>query len=287
MKKNKKNFCGLKVAIVYEKSNFKYNEQFAENLVLEFKNWGCLPQIFIVDKNVLNLIDLSSFEIIVNRSRLTYFLPDNKQALIFNDVNFSNMANNKFETYKWAKFNNINVLETNFLNKNKKYKYPIIVKETNGYGGNQVYKINNFDELDKINVLNKEYIVQDFFEHGNVDIRVYVMFKKILYAVKRTANNSEEFRANFSINKNVEKYKLNFLQKIYLKKIINKLPLGFYGIDFFLKNKRQIILNEIEDVVGSRALYHLKTNLNIPKIFVKNLLKNINNVKKWNDSSYI
>ena len=277
---NEKKILKLNVAIIYEENDFEKNKYFANKLIESFYEYKCSPKLFLIKKNIDNKINLDSFDIIVNRTRLTNFLPKKEEILIFNEPEFTTMANNKFETFLWAKLNKINVLPTQLFNVKNMKNFPFILKEVSSYGGKEVYKINELIDIDKINMINKKYIMQEYLKEGNIDIRVYVMFKKILCSIKRTTNDLNEFRSNFSINKNAKKFYFSFWQKKEIKKIIKKLPLGFYGIDFFIDAKKKLILNEIEDVVGSRMIYHLNLKLDIPKLFVKYLLKNIKKVKK-------
>ncbi|WP_169735590.1 ATP-grasp domain-containing protein [Mycoplasmoides alvi] len=281
----KRNKHNLKIALVYTKNDYDNNNFFADQIIYELTKWNVLCDLILIDNN--NKIDLTKYEVIINRSRSIDFLINKKKdSIVLNNPTFTDMANNKFKTYLWCKLNKINVLDTKLFNKKNNLTYPFVIKEIKGHGGKEVYKINDINDLNKINLINKEFIIQDFFKQGNVDIRVYVMFKKILFVAKRMATNLNEFRSNFSINKNASKFRLNFLQKKYVKKIINKLPLGFYGLDFFINDKKKLILNEIEDVVGSRMIYHLKPKINVPKIFVASILKNLKKCKSWNDKRF-
>ena len=56
-------------------------------------------------------------------------------------------------------------------------------------------------------------------------------------------------------------------------KVISLFDIGFVGIDFMFSDGK-MILNEIEDVVGARMLYHL-TDLDVVDIYVEHILKTI------------
>lgn len=272
-----KNNVGLKVALIYNENDYQINHIFADGIINEFKNQGMTCNLITINDSSNNLIDLTPYEIIINRTRKTYFLKNIKEKYIFNNPSFVELANSKLNTYQWAKTNKLNVLKTDIFNINKinDYKLPFIIKKDNGHGGKNVHLIKKTEFL---NSFDNTYVIQEYYSKGVEDIRVYVMFNKIFYVIKRSAD-SNEFRSNFSINKKVKKYHLSLKEKIYIKKIIKKLPPGYYGLDFF-KNKK-LILNEIEDVVGSKSIYSLNSKINLPKILVKNLLKNLNNIKRW------
>lgn len=271
-----KNLEKLSAALIYAKNDYQINHFFADQIIEEFAKKKIKANLILVDNDNKQNVDLTNYDIVINRSRVFEFLLNFKNKRhVFNQPEFTKMANDKYLTYKWAKYNNIKCLETQlFQNKDiKNYKFPVVIKQRYGHGGKEVMKFNNLKNLEEVNLVNEKYIVQEFFKNAKSDIRVYVMFKKIIAVIKRTAKDGE-FRSNLSIGGKVEKYHLSLNNYFYVKKIINDLPEGYYGLDFFKKSQK-LILNEVEDVVGSRSLYKLKKNLNIPKLLVKKIIKKL------------
>lgn len=270
-----KNLEKLSAAIIYAKNDYQINHFFADQIIEEFAKKKIKANLILVDNDNKN-VDLTNYDIIINRSRIFEFLMNFKNKRhVFNQPEFTKMANDKYLTYKWANFNNIKCLKTEiFQNKEiKNYKFPVVIKQRDGHGGKEVIKFNNLKDLENANIINEKYVVQEFFKYAKSDIRVYVMFKKIIAVIKRTAKD-DEFRSNLSVGGKVEKYRLSLNNYFYLKKIINDLPEGYYGLDFF-KKSRKLILNEVEDAVGARSIYKLKKNLNIPKLLVKKIIKKL------------
>lgn len=275
------------MAIVYDKPDLKENEAFAEAIAKEFRDAGCFPRVVAVDVRAKGAVDLSGIQLVVNRSRSVHFLGKKYSGFVVNDPNFCQMANDKLETYKWARFNGIKALETKILKPAEQTVFPCVVKPIGGHGGKGVRKISDRAELDKIDAGTRAYVVQDYFPGGNVDVRVYVMFKKIFAAVARGARGEGEFRANLTVGGDVKKHRLTGKQRRAAKRIIALLPPGYYGLDFFLDGEGGFVLNEIEDAVGCRGLYRLDKNADVPRLYVKAILSNLNGLKKWDGDRWL
>ena len=86
-----------------------------------------------------------------------------------------------------------------------------------------------------------------------MDLRVYIIGKKIVGAIKRQANNS--FRANFSLGGSVTSYQCDKEILDYVNQVVQVFDFGMVGIDF--------ILDEIEDVVGARMLYQCQPDVHL------------------------
>lgn len=103
---------------------------------------------------------------------------------------------------------NIGYTNTDFLDEvTSKIDFPIIVKESSGSFGMQVYMAKNHDELlgivSKIGA--KNMIFQQYIECGNTDLRLQVVGGKVVAAVKRRSLNGD-FRANATLGGIMEKY---------------------------------------------------------------------------------
>lgn len=281
---NKLQFSAWNAALIYQESDYQINHQFADAIIQELKNQSIQSKLLILHEN--KKLDLSNYDLIINRTRKADFLTNLKPTCkVFNHPIFTKMANDKFETYKWAKLNRIKTISTKIYQNedSKSYSYPAVIKSRDGHGGSEVYKVDNLKALEQLNQLHQKdkYIIQDYDAKGNRDIRVYIMFNKIFFCVERIANHNE-FRSNFGINQNAKRFYLTLKQRLKIKSIIKKLPLGFYSLDFFIHRKNKLVLNEIEDVVGSRTIYHLKPNINIPKILVSKIVYFLKRPEKLN-----
>ncbi|MFC1800865.1 RimK family alpha-L-glutamate ligase [Nanoarchaeota archaeon] len=81
----------------------------------------------------------------------------------------------------------------------KKINYPIVMKFPEGTQGKGVMFADSFASasslLDALGALKQPFIIQEFIESGNVDIRAFVVGDKVVAAMMRKAESSER-RAN-------------------------------------------------------------------------------------------
>lgn len=196
---------------------------------------------------------------------------------VFNNAKVAEICNDKAKTYAYLAGKDIPLIESVFL-KNRiftscleKIPYGTVIKSVDGHGGEQVVLWK--EDLKKEEVLGKikdsDVIIQKFTGKAKQDVRVYVIGKRIITAIKRTAK--EGFRSNYSLGGLVEEYYLNEEETQLVQKVISEFSFGLVGIDFLIGNSGEFILNEIEDVVGARMLYQC-TNINLVKeylLFIK------------------
>lgn len=202
-------------------------------------------------------------DFVVNRSRndLLGFQFELLGCKVFNSSFITRICNDKSRTHQFVNILGIDSVKTLFCRKAwfKKesifFDYPVVIKSVSGHGGSQVFKAQNSEELDEIitKLDTEEFVVQEMCSNPGTDIRVFVIGKKIIGAVKRVS--TEDFRSNFSLGGNAELYELKDSEKDLVSRIVNNYDFGFVGIDFILDKNNNFIFNEIEDVVGSRTLY--------------------------------
>lgn len=211
--------------------------------------------------------------------KLSFYLEQCKLK-VYNDAKVAEICNDKAKTYAYLAGKGIPLIESVFL-ENKifvssldKVPYGTIIKAVDGHGGNQVVLWN--EDVDKEELLNKignsDVIVQKFTGQAKQDVRVYVIGKQIIGAIKRTAK--EGFRSNYSLGGKVEEYCLSEEEKQLVQKVISEFSFGLAGIDFLIGDSGEFILNEIEDVVGARMLYQC-TNINLVKEYLLFILNNL------------
>lgn len=206
--------------------------------------------------------------------------PELSQALeergirLFNNARTSCIANDKWLTYEWARRWEIPVLETERADaaaaiegvaeaQEQEYSpaYPMVIKAVAGHGGSQVYWAENAEqhnevlqELQSQSLSPWEIILQQPCSEPGKDMRVYVLGKEIYQAVLRSA--SQDFRSNFSLGGTIELAEPTQEQRQIVERLWQELQFDFVGIDFLPHNGKWV-LNEIEDVVGTRMLYQL------------------------------
>ena len=97
-------------------------------------------------------------------------------------------------------------------------------------------------------------------------MRVYVIGKRIVAAVMRSSGR--DFRANYSRGGDVALVELCDAQKRIVNQIVDELDFGMAGIDFLFDRDGNMVLNEIEDVAGSRMLYECAPHIDIVSQYV-------------------
>lgn len=282
--KKKTNQAG--VVLIYSENNFLINKEFAQAIIHEIEKAGYRGKLFLVNHDHCDQIDLTNFDVVINRSRKGSFLKNFKnQKFIFNRVDFSEMANDKYWTFEWCKHHKIVCNEIKILDmaKAKNYCYPLLIKNRYGHRGKEINKINEFKDLLPHENNASDYIVEVFCENAKSDVRIYVMFGKIIKIIQRTAEGNE-FRSDFNLNGVVKEIKLSFLRKRYVKKLLKNYPMVIMEL-IFLSIKNKLILNEIEDVVDSKVLSKVNIDLDISGLISKNIVKKLKNAQQFRNQT--
>ncbi|WP_339233109.1 hypothetical protein [Oceanobacillus sp. FSL W7-1281] len=147
------------------------------------------------------------------------------------------------------------------------FDFPFVAKTANGKGGKQVAMLHSQKEWEAYRQsLTEDYVLQSsqHIQPGK-DLRVFVIGTRIIAAVLR--ENSNDFRANYSLGGTASLYTLNETEKNIVQTIINAYDFGLAGIDFMFTENGEFVFNEIEDAVGSRTLSKL-SDINILEEYV-------------------
>lgn len=127
----------------------------------------------------------------------------------------------------------------------------VIIKESYGSFGMQVYLVNNKNEFkDKVMQLqNRSFIVQEFIETSfGRDIRVNIIGDEIVGAMQRTS--SADFRTNITLGGIGKFIDLSDEQKEIALKAHKALNLDFSGIDLLFGTNDEPILCEVNSNVN-------------------------------------
>ncbi len=192
---------------------------------------------------------------------------------VFNNAFVSEICNNKAKTYQYLAQFHIPMIDTaiydsNALNsvlKEKNSNYEVI-KSVDGHGGSQVFLTS---QQSAKSLAHSDFVIQPLTGKKHQDVRVYVIGKKIVSAICRTAHSG--FKSNFSLGGKVEVYPLSQSQKNTVRKIIDVFEFGLVGIDFLIGDNGEFIFNEIEDVVGARMLYQC-TEINLLELYFEHII---------------
>lgn len=279
--------------LIYDREGAKRNKTYIQMHIEEGEKLGIKVLLKYVEELSFGILDSKIIllekgqkakypDFIICRTiqpKLSFYLEQCKLK-VYNDAKVAEICNDKAKTYAYLAGKGIPLIESVFL-ENKifvssldKVPYGTVIKAVDGHGGNQVVLWN--EDVDKEELLNKignsDVIVQKFTGQAKQDVRVYVIGKQIIGAIKRTAK--EGFRSNYSLGGKVEEYRLSEEEKQLVQKVISEFSFGLAGIDFLIGDSGEFILNEIEDVVGARMLYEC-TNINLVKEYLLFILNNL------------
>lgn len=182
---------------------------------------------------------------------------------LFNCAEISRVANDKRKSYMLAKNLGLPVLDSFFPHKGAEdvpANLPAIVKPARGRGGRDVYLARDEGELSAAlsRLRGEDVVVQRAAADLGRDLRVYAIGGQIIAAILR--ENKKSHKANLSHGASARRYTLSEEERCMASAVIKKLPKGYIGVDFIFEGGSPVF-NEIEDVVGARALYEL-TDLN-------------------------
>ena len=195
----------------------------------------------------------------------------------FNNAKTSRIANDKWQTYLLTQSVGIPAMNTKKPSCTEEaltsFPYPFVVKAVDGHGGSEVFAVR--DEAQCREVISRlgigRIITQQMCSEVGVDMRVYMLGGEILAAAKRTSLS--DFRSNFSLGGSAEIVDVPGEVKGILRTVYDSLKCDFVGVDF-IRHGGKWILNEIEDVVGTRMLYSL-TDVDAAKIYVEYVIKKL------------
>ena len=256
----KKRWNGL---LVYDKEGAKRNASYIKMHEEVGKKLN-MPIHFLYDEDVMEYLETNresvDFCMVRTISPALTKQIEARGIPCFNSSFVSEICNHKGKTYDYILKNcEIPLVKTKTfqnieLSEKLLKEYPdYVIKAVDGHGGKQVFLTNESFDLIQTGIAGSDFILQPFVKGPGVDLRVYIIGKKIVGAIKRQANNS--FRANFSLGGSVTSYQCNKEILDYVNQVVQVFDFGMVGIDF--------ILDEIEDVVGARMLYQCQPDVHL------------------------
>lgn len=259
--------------IVYDAEGAKRNEWFANRLrecaaalsvraeiVTESETEGREPPDFAVVRTM--------------NPRLNAALEEAGVA-VFNNSATAKVADDKWETYVFAVKEQIPVLPT-FRADARPYDvaYPVVVKSRFGHGGKEVYLVKGADEMTRFAAAHdmRDFVIQPLCSQPGTDVRLYVLGGRTVAAVKRQSRG--DFRSNYSLGGEISLFTPTEGQRATAEKIAGALMSDFVGVDFIL-HEGEWTFNELEDPVGTRALYAL-TDFDAAKEYMTYAVQKVN-----------
>lgn len=151
----------------------------------------------------------------------------------------------------------------------------IILKESYGSFGMQVYLINSKEELQSklIDMGNRSFILQEYIDTSfGKDIRVNIVGNKIIGAMERT--NPSDFRANITLGGVGKVVELNNRQKDIALAAHRAMELDFSGVDLLYGKGGEPILCEINSNVNYVS-FETASGLNFSSILLDYIMERV------------
>lgn len=243
----------MKGLLIYEKAEIERNQNFIDRLINAAKTHD----------HILSIVDdqdpIPDADFIFFRTRNPGLAKELEQRNIpmFNRAEVNVVANDKLKAIQLVQLLGIATVPTKKIaTVSEITEYPIVLKTIGGHGGKQVELVHTEKEVTSfLNTFSESTIIaQQYIETNATDVRVFMLGKEVLGAVKRTGPK-DSFKSNFTLGGTVEKYTLNSQQIAAVEKIAKALKSDYIGIDFLLLPDESWLFNEIEDPVGARSYF--------------------------------
>lgn len=198
---------------------------------------------------------------------------------VFNGSRVCEICNDKRYTYQFLK--GMPMPRTRFLTENTPLpvEYPLIVKPACSHGGDRVTEVKGLVAYENAvnSILPEAGLVQEVTGNWGYDLRVYVLFGKIVAGVMRHSTDGSKV-SNYKRGGEVSLHTLTREETELCNEVIHRFeqagaPLCFAGVDF-LYEKEGPVIGEVEDVVGSRMLYKT-SDIDIVSLYLQEILKRI------------
>jgi RimK family alpha-L-glutamate ligase len=150
-------------------------------------------------------------------------------------------------------------------------EYPIIAKHERGYQGKSVRKFENRKEMEefvnKINEKNLGMFLWQKYLPTKWDIRVIVVGGRAIGGMKRSAVG-KEFRSNFSLGGEVEKWNLNEEERDLAEKVAKVCGLDYAGVDIMKDENDKNYILEVNRQCQFQG-FEKATGINVAKTIVE------------------
>lgn len=200
--------------------------------------------------------------------------------LLLSHENIIDICNDKLNTYKFFKANNIETpnsyskedIEFLIENCSKKLKYPFILKPINGMGSAGVFKANNKEQLEFFKNYIKEPIIQEFVEGIEYTIDVLCDLKgHIISVVPRErieVRSGEVSKSRTVMDKNIIKATIGLINKLRqnAKQCENSI-IGPLTIQCIVNNMGEIKFIEINPRFGGGVPLSFEAGVDYGKYF--------------------
>ncbi|MCI9182027.1 MAG: RimK family alpha-L-glutamate ligase [Acholeplasmatales bacterium] len=157
----------------------------------------------------------------------------------------------------------------------KQLKLPIVFKLCYGGCGDNVFKVDTFEELKKITNANiqTKHLFQEYIKQSSgKDVRVIVIGHKVVGAMLRI--NDSDFRANLNQQGKGENYLLPKSAKKLAERVSVLLNLDYCGIDLLFNEKNDFMVCEVNSNAYITG-FEKATKINVAEWYAKYIIEQV------------
>ncbi|QDP40752.1 ATP-grasp domain-containing protein [Radiobacillus deserti] len=202
---------------------------------------------------------------------------------VFNSSQAIEISDNKIDTYARLAAHHLPIPKTmvapkvftgslhpdTFSQIRKEFSFPIVVKEAFGSFGEQVYLVENEEELELklVEIRNRPFVIQSFIRSSyGRDLRLNVVGDKVVAAVLREAK--EDFRANVSAGGTMKPHSPSQIEKDLAIAATKAIGADFAGVDLLFGKGGEPIICEINSNAHIRNIFNC-TGINVADYIVE------------------
>lgn len=272
--------------LLYDEPDYELNRGFTEHMMFYGAKCGLALHLVFTEKFEEAIQHSPDFVVSRQRNAALNARLEAMSIPVFNNSRVCEICNDKRNTHRFLE--GLPLMQTAFATPEAPVTpeaYPVVVKPAFGHGGDHVALVNSASEYEKAIslIFPQPALVQEPASDAGKDLRIYVLFGEILAAVMRTARTG--IVSNFKRGGSVALHKPTDEERALAHQVIRRFadagaPLSFAGIDMIFHHGKPVI-NEVEDVVGSRMLYKV-SNLDSVALYVEAIANRLSHDKKEN-----
>ena len=250
--------------LLYEECDYEENRMFAAHMQKCGMPLGVALQVVFTGDMESALLAAPDFAISRQRSPMLSKRIESHGIPVFINARVCEICNDKRNTHRFLQ--GLPLMKTTFLEPGKPFipapgDFPLVVKPAYGHGGDRVSLVRDQAEFDLAlsAIFPAPALAQEVATKAGRDLRIYVLFGEIVAAVMRTAQSG--IVSNYKRGGRVALHPVDPEERELAEAVMKRFadsgaPLSFAGIDLLYHHGRPVV-NEIEDVVGSRMLYQV------------------------------
>ena len=268
--------------LLYDEQDYAVNRMFVSHIQKKAKPLGIKLKLQLTEALCFPLTETPDFVISRQRNHTLSVKLEENNITVFNCARVCEICNHKRNTHQFL--SGLPVMKTEFPKDGHKFvpvniQFPLS-RET-GYwawrGSRNRCKTQIRQLQAALDCIHPQpSIVQETASDAGKDLRIYVLFGHIIASVMRSAQSG--IVSNFKLGGNVKLHTLTDNEIELAQKVIKRFnehsaPLSFAGIDL-LYHQGEVVVNEVEDVVGSRMLYQV-SEMDIINRYIQEIAKRL------------